>query len=87
MVLAAKLDLISVQCGITAAFVHASVLDKEKINVINHVVSNEEIQMMFFVSREPYTDSNKPHVTSSNILLRVLFHKGLFLWNMILASS
>jgi hypothetical protein len=31
MVLAAKLDLISVQCDITAAFVHARVPDKEKI--------------------------------------------------------
>jgi hypothetical protein len=33
MVLAAKLDLISVQCDITAAFVHARVPDKEKIYV------------------------------------------------------
>jgi hypothetical protein len=33
MVLAAKLDLISVQCVITAAFVHARVPDKEKIYV------------------------------------------------------
>ena len=33
VVLAAKLDLISVQCDITAAFVHARVPDKEKIYV------------------------------------------------------
>jgi hypothetical protein len=33
MVLAAKLDLISVQCDITAAFVHARVPDNEKIYV------------------------------------------------------
>jgi hypothetical protein len=33
MVLAAKLDLISVQCDITAAFVHARVPDKEKIYI------------------------------------------------------
>jgi hypothetical protein len=102
MVLAAKLDLISVQCDITAAFAHARVPDKEKIYVhqprgfkqgklyftsINHVVSNKEIQMMFFVSSKPYADSNKPHITSSNILLRDLFDKGLLLRNMILASS
>jgi hypothetical protein len=33
MVLAAKLELISVQCDITAAFVHARDPDKEKIHV------------------------------------------------------
>jgi hypothetical protein len=33
MVLAAKLELISVQCDVTAAFVHARVPDKEKIHV------------------------------------------------------
>ncbi len=33
MVLASKLDLISVQCDITAAFVHARVPDKENIYV------------------------------------------------------
>jgi hypothetical protein len=58
-----------------------------KFTTINHVVSNKEIQMMFFVSSKPYMDSNKPNVTSSNILLKDLFDKGLLLQNMILASS
>jgi hypothetical protein len=49
LVLAAKLELISVQCDIMAAFVHARFRIKRKFMSINHGVSSKETQMMLFV--------------------------------------
>ncbi len=87
MVLAAKLDLISVQCDITAAFVHARVPDIETIYVHQPRGFKQGNSNDVLCLKRPYTDSNKPHVTSSNILLGDLFNKGLHLQNMILGSS